>query len=151
MSKGARLRAERRDEAASAVQRKTLFHGTAGATGAIVKARGMKPAERGGLLLCEAQEDARPHALAATSRLLIDGCEDRRGLLVEVDVPLARLRSDEDVPAHWWIGEVRPGEVARLHYFDPEPEEIADSIELAEVFDTDSQDWRRAATGEMGW
>lgn len=150
MGKGARQRAERREAAEEASPTLRLFHGTGAATGPIVKARGMRPAERAGLLLCEDPEDARSHALAAAARFLTSGHDDRRALLVEVEVPADRLRAEETIDRHWWIDEVRPGEIADLHYFAAEELQDDEQVkELAGVFDTENQDWRRAANGEM--
>lgn len=154
MGKGAREREERkrRQEREDAEPRRRLFHGTAGVTGPFVKARGMTAAERDGLLLCDSPEMAKEHALCATARLLLDGAGDRQGLLVEVDMPVRRLREHPEHPGYWLVRPgVKPDEVAELHYFDAgdeldDPESL---IELASVFDTTSQDWRRAATGEM--
>lgn len=150
MGKGARHREAHKREQAQRAAYVRLYHGTAGVTAPYVKTRGMNAAEPAGLLLLEDLEDARPHALAATARMLQDGAEDDRGLIVEVELPPERLRPDPEAAGHWWVDGVRPGEVAGLHYFDATELEDGELLEdLAGVFDTDSQDWKRAGTGEM--
>jgi hypothetical protein len=152
MGKGARERAAREQERAQQQEPLTLFHGTSGAIGAYVKARGMMAAERAGLLLCETQELARDHALRATARMLADGSEDRRGLIVEVKIDPSRVTSVPDAPGHWMVSPgVRPNEVAHLHFFDDAGLADEDFVDaLADSFDRKSEAWRRAATGEMG-
>lgn len=153
MGKGARERAARERESAQQQEPLTLFHGTFGASGVYVKARGMTAAERAGLLLCETQELARPHALRATAVVLASNpdVKDRRGLIVEVKLDPSRVTAVPEAPGHWMVSPgVRPSEVADLHFFDDAGLADEDFVDaLAGSFDRKSEAWRRAATGEM--
>ena len=153
MGKGARERAAREQERMQQQEPLTLFHGTFGASGPYVKARGMTAAERAGLLLCETQELARPHALRATAVVLASNSDlrDPRGLIVEVKLDPSRVTAVLEAPGHWMVSPgVRPSEVADLHFFDDADLADEDFVDaLAGSFDQKSEAWRRAATGEM--